>query len=466
LISGIPEPAIPRNRDRYSFCVIKGFMSRQKLILSIFAVTLVLAFAGCSVVNAITPQHKATITPTNTLTPTPTQTSTPTMTPTATEIPVYVVATVWTGELSAPILLYHEFRPNSVEESTATKTRLEDFGNQLQKLYDSGFSLVSLQSWMDGSFVVPEGRKPLVITLDDGIFANQLYINADGTPSTDSGLGLLWAFSKAHPDFGFSAAIFTVMGDKYYADVQIGDRFILGEGDAWKDKLGQTIAWGIENGVEPYNHTYTHVRLDLTGNADIVDQLRTNDYAIRNFLARVGRSDLVPKLGNMIALPFGIWPASQSGIEIIQNYKDPEGLKTQAIFEAYNLAEAVFTPSVFSPGFNRYNVQRLTASNAMVDLIVQNKDVFPVAQSCSLGPMREGEQGDMAVVQTLIGSAVTSGACPAGVYNVNGNVFVAGTDKVELFKESSAILKLPPTPTNTPTQQATLTTPPERTPTP
>ncbi len=417
---------------------------------AITSLTLILALTGCSVANAIAPLPKVTVTATATDTPTTTPIPTPTTTPTPTEIPFYLTATVWTGNLQAPLLLYHEFVPNDVEKSTATKTRLEDFGNQIQKLYDAGFSLVSLQSWLDGSFVVPEGRKPLVITLDDGLFANQLYINADGTPNTDSGLGVLWSFSQSHPDFGFSAAIFMIMGDKYYADVQAGDRFILGEGNAWMDKFGQTIAWGIDHGVMPYNHTYQHVELDITKNADIVDQLRQNDYALRNFLERVGRSDLVPRLGNMLALPFGIWPATQSGIQILQNYKDPEGRPMQAIFEAYNYAEATWTPSVFSPGYNRFNLPRDTASNAMVDLIVQNKDNFPAAQACQLGPLPESDQANTSVIQTAIENAISTDACPAGVYNVDGNVFVASADKVELFKTKSDPTAATPTTTSSP----------------
>jgi peptidoglycan/xylan/chitin deacetylase (PgdA/CDA1 family) len=408
-------------------------MRHSSISTILTALLIVFGLTGCSVVSALAPTSLPTATLTPTLTSTPLPTVTPTLTPTPTEVPFYIKATVFSGNLQAPILLYHHFVPDTTPESTSTKTRLADFKDQLQKLYDAGFSLVSLQSWLDGNFIVPEGRKPLVLTLDDGWFADQIYINEDGTPNPLSGMGVLWQFSQDHPDFGFTAAIFTNMGDKFYADQQVGDRFILGAGDAWKNKFGNTIAWAIEHGIEPYNHTYTHVQLNLCTNSDIIYQLKQNDYVTRTFLERVGRSDLIPHLGNIIALPFGQWPSTGSGIKILQNYKDPEGLQTEAIMEAYNLYEAKFTPSVFSPDFSRFALPRLTAGKEMIQTVVDSKDQFPTAQSCALGPLPESQQGDMTQIPHLIDQAVASGTCPAGIYNVNGTVFTALHGSASLF---------------------------------
>ena len=424
--------------------------------ISILLLTLLIVFGltGCASVNAVSPSATSTSNLTPTLTSTPLPTSTPTNTPTPTEVPFYLNATVYAGNLQVPILLYHHFKPDTTAESTTTRTRLADFKDQLQQLYDAGFSLVSLQSWLDGTFLVPEGRKPLIITLDDGWFADQLYINDDGTPSTLSGLGVLWQFSEEHPDFGFSAAIFTNMGDKFYGDKQVGDRFLLGEGDAWKDKLGNTIAWAMDHGIEPYNHTYTHIQLSspATTNADIAYQLKQNDTVTRSYLERVGRTDLISKLGNIIALPFGIWPSTPSGIRILQNYQTPEGLQTQAIMEAYNLYEAKFTPSVFSPDFDRFNLPRLTAGVQMIQTVVESKDQFPTAQSCTLGPLPEAQQSDVTLIGQLIDQAIASANCPKGIYNVNGIVFNASEGNARLFYQASAQPTLTATPlSSTPT---------------
>ena len=141
--------------------------------------------------------------------------------------------------------------------------QLREFRNELQTLYDNNFSLVSLKSWVDGTFNVPPGKKPLIITMDDLWFANQLFIQPDGIPSELSGIGILWKFSQEHPDFGFHVAGFAIMGDKLYAYKQVEDEFFTGDNETWNSKtwkkeLGATIAWAIDHGVEVYNHTLLH----------------------------------------------------------------------------------------------------------------------------------------------------------------------------------------------------------------
>lgn len=394
-------------------------------LLVLFSIT------GCSVVSAFSPTETPTSTPLPTLTPTPT------VTPTPTEIPFYLNATVWSGNIQVPILLYHRFVPDYAN-TDATQMRLSDFKEQIQTLYDNGFYLVSLDDWLNGTFVIPVGKKPLIITLDDLWFADQLYINADGTPSKNSGLGLLWHFSQEHPDFGYSAAVFSNMGDKYYGDKQVGEIFQLGEGDAWKTKLGETIAWAIDNGIEPYNHLYKHPLLSImTSNSDIQWQIQMNDADTRYFLSKAGREDLYPKLGNIIALPFGEWPATESGVNVLKKYTNPEGKPLLAIMEAYNLGEQEMTPSIFSDGFDAYKIARLTASKYMVKWIVEQKDAIPTAQNCQLGPIQETESANLDVILAAIQTAVSSQACPEGVYNVNGSVFVAKAGSVTLFKASS-----------------------------
>jgi len=380
-----------------------------KLILILMLAAML---ASCS---SPTPEPTATAVPTNT--------PLPTAPPTATPIPYYVSATVLSGEIQAPIVLYHRFREEHDNDSVWVK--LSTFKEQLQKLYDAGFSLVSLPSWVNGSFSVPVGRKPLVFTMDDGVFADQLYINDDGTPSENTAIGILWRFSKDHPDFGFSAAIFCDVGDKYYGDIASGDWFYVSPGNAWKKKLGQAIAWALDNGVEIYSHTYQHVDLSKTYPSDILLQLQMEDNTVREFLYLAGRSDLYAKLGNMLALPFGIWPETQAGKDVLLHYKNPEGLLIQAIFEAYNSTDARFTPSFFSEGFDPMNLPRTTATNYSIDWVVSNKDSVPTAAECKLGPTDESANGDAAKLQALITAAVQGGSCPEGVYNVGGLIFIA-----------------------------------------
>jgi hypothetical protein len=396
-----------------------------------------IVMSGCGYTQTTQPTSTSTsLPPTNTAIP-----PTVTITPTPTEVPFFVNATVWTGDPQVPILIYHRFVPDTEENTPTTKIRFSNFQQQLQKLYDNGFSLIPLTSWLDGTFVVPEGRKPLILTIDDFWFADQVFINEDGTPSQYSGVGILWLFSREHPDFGFSVSGFSNMGDKFFADTLLTSeqRFIRNSEDnsaIWRDKLSEAIVWSIENGVEPYNHTYTHAQLDKTSPQDIQYQLADNDRVTRYFLTRVHREDLIPKLGNIIALPFGIWPATYSGVQVLKNYKNPEGLPVAAIMEYYKLYAAQLTPSVFSSNFDRYKIQRITSSDPMVQFIVDHKEEVSTARICKVGPIAVEKAADIDALKTVILTSINTGVCPEGIYNINGVVFVAKDGTVNLFTKN------------------------------
>ena len=237
----------------------------KKLSILVIGIYFIL-LSGCGLIPTPVPTATATATatflPTNTaIPPTPTITSTPT------EVPFFVDATVWSGEVKAPILIYHYFGRDNEADIPTTWMRFEDFKKQIQILYDNGFSLVSLDDWLSGKFVVPEGRKPLILTIDDLWRADQIFIDENGNPSQYSGVGILWRFSQNHPDFGFAVSGFSNMGDKFFADTLLSSeqRYIRVSDDnsnIWKDDLSKAMVWAIENGVQPYNHTYTHVMLD------------------------------------------------------------------------------------------------------------------------------------------------------------------------------------------------------------
>jgi hypothetical protein len=344
---------------------------------------------------------------------------------------------VLSGEIQAPAILYHRFA-NDTHAATSTYTRYSDLKAELQELYDAGYSLVSMSSWLDGTFSVPEGRKPLLFTLDDGIYSDQIYIDDDGAPSQYSGLGILYQFAKDHPDFGYAASIYVNMGDKYYGDLRIDNWFYVSDGDAWKTKLANTMVWAIENNVELYNHTYTHADLSITDPAGIEYQLQQNDKTERNLLALVNRSDLENKLGNIIALPFGNWPSSQDGINTLEKYVNPEGKPVSAVLEAYNADEPQLTPSIFSSKFNRMSIPRITSTVGSIQWVAAHKDDIPTATGCKLGPTSADDAKNASTLQTLITNAVQSQSCPNGVYHVNGFIFIAKDGTVTQFSSASA----------------------------
>lgn len=407
-------------------------MRHRFLPYAMISLFLVLALTSCSVAQSFMPSATPTSIPTSTQTPLP-----PTATPTPTEVPFYVKATVFSGEMQVPILIYHWFIPDWMGETTSMKTQLSVFKEELQTLYDAGFSLISLKSWLDGSFIVPEGRKPLIITIDDGWAANQLFVDENGQPSEYSGLGVLYRFYQEHPDFGYHAAVSAIYGDKYYAEKQVGDQFFVVDNAAWNTpswriKLGNTIAWALENGIEAYNHTLNHPDLTALDDKKIQFELIRNDEILRTFLTEAGRQDLIPSLDNMIALPEGKWPASQSGKNVVLNYKNQEGKPVIGVMEAYNMDAAKFMPSFYSEGFNPYAVVRITASPYFVNFIVENKDLAPTAQICDLGPLKEEQAENQDVLENLIVDAVSSQRCAEGVYHVSGYIFFVNNGEITL----------------------------------
>lgn len=363
----------------------------------------------------------------------------PTATPVATSTKQvndgpYITALTWSSEPLVPVILYHRFIPDSFSKSTPTKTRLADFRQQLQTFYDNGYSLIPFDHWLKGDLSMPPGRHPLILTIDDAFFADQIFLNIDGSPSVKSGIGILWDFSQQHPDFGFSAALFSNLGDKLYGNIETKKYFL--NGDGWKESLEKVIVWGIEHDVMPYNHLYTHPRLDLTQSQDVKYQINKNDLLLRKYLILAGRPDLIARIDNIISLPYSIWPQSKGGKQIIKDYFNPEGHQTLAVVEAdYYHDKDKLLHSPYSPQFDRYHIPRITLNTkASLQYLVDNRDQFPPAQQCKLGPRDEQRLINESYLKDLIRAAIQTGTCQPGYYQVKGFVFNAGAENIELLK--------------------------------
>ena len=205
--------------------------------------------------------------PASTPTFTPTQTETPQPTPTQTPVLIQVSATVWTQDPLIPIITYHQFKPDGTSSDlSGHKIQLGDLRASLQSLYDSGFSLISLADWLAGNLTVPAGRRPLILTMDDLFFTNQILLDESGQPSPDTGIGVIWQFYQEHPDFGFHLALFAILGDKFYPfDPQYSSE-PQHLGQNWESEFAQTIVWCLENDALVYNHTYLHGYLSYVDN--------------------------------------------------------------------------------------------------------------------------------------------------------------------------------------------------------
>ena len=351
--------------------------------------------------------------------------------------PVGLTATVWTKDPLVPALVYHRFLPYGAKNESFTKIALSTYRDELQMLYDAGFSLVPLADWLRGDLRVPPGRRPLIYTMDDLFFADQIFLNPDGTPSDRSGLGILWQFSQTHPDFGFSAAIFYNLGDKLYANKPVGNWFNVSPG--WEGDLARAIAWCIDHGAIPYNHFYTHPHLLNMEPRDVTFELSRNEVRLQKLLASIDEEDLSTHLDNMIALPYSEWPNSRGSRMAIESYRSLDGYPVLGIMESNpRMAPAYLIKPLYADGFTPYHIQRFGTSMRSIQNLIRNIDLIPAAQECSLpiDPVRA--QADAPYLTTAIRDAVSAGRCPAGVYAVAGQLFRASSGSVEALA-----LKLP-----------------------
>jgi len=195
-------------------------VSSMKKHLLLFFFILTLTLSACSTTPAAAPVSlpvdtgatavsMASTMAAETMAAIPTETTIPT----PTEIPFYLTAHIWAEEPRVPIINYHQFAPNTSLRSTDHKIRKRDFLDGLEALNQAGFTLIHLEDWINGDLYVPEGRRPLVFTMDDLFYNNQIRMDENGEPRRDTGLSFAWEYGQEHPEFGFKWALFSNLGD-------------------------------------------------------------------------------------------------------------------------------------------------------------------------------------------------------------------------------------------------------------
>jgi peptidoglycan/xylan/chitin deacetylase (PgdA/CDA1 family) len=189
------------------------------------------------------------------------------------------------------ILEYHKI---DFPEERWTRTP-ENFRRDLQTLYDRGYRLQSLNDLVDGKITVAAGTTPVVLTFDDSSAGQFRYLEKDGAVEIDprSGIGVLEAFLREHPDFGRAATFFVLPGAS--RPNRLFDQ------PAYE---GRKLQYLVSHGFEIGNHTLWHANLgkydETVVRAQIADaqvwiQRHVPDYRIRT-----------------LALPHGVYPKDVS----------------------------------------------------------------------------------------------------------------------------------------------------------
>ena len=126
---------------------------------------------------------------------------------------------------------------------------IDEFKQDLQKLYDGGYRLISLNDLLNNNIEVDEGYTPVVLTFDDGLSsAFSLVVGDEGklAPKEDCAVDIINKFSETHKDFGKTATFF----------ISGGVDIFKGEGS-----LEDRLVYLIDNGYDIGNHTYSHKSL-------------------------------------------------------------------------------------------------------------------------------------------------------------------------------------------------------------
>lgn len=268
-------------------------------------------------------------------TPTPQITPSPAPDPTP-GIDLSVVKPNEAGKIM--VVMFHNFietyKPGGNKDYTTT---FEEFRKLLGTLYDSGYRLINLKDYLDNNINVPAGCIPMVFTFDDGTAGQFNMADKNGAleANSKSAVGVMEEFNKAHPDFGLKGTFF----------VNLGDNTFSGAGT-----LQERLKYLIDEGFEIGNHTYSHINLKETKDAETI-QKEIGGNQKRMY-------ELVPGYKfNAFSLPYGL-PSMD-----LQQYVT-KGVYEGVEYENLAIMEVGWDPNLspVNPKFNPLSIHRVRAS--------------------------------------------------------------------------------------------------------
>jgi peptidoglycan/xylan/chitin deacetylase (PgdA/CDA1 family) len=162
---------------------------------------------------------------------------------------------------------------------------VENFKKDLETLYSKGYRLVSFSDMLSGHISVPAGMTPVVLTFDDSSLSQFKYDKQGAQLVIDpnSALGLMDAFHKKHPDFGYTA-LFNYLPELFDQP----------------DYVTQKVTYLYKNGFQLGDHTVSHSSL-----AKLTDEQVQKEIAV----PVTNMKQINPKVSvDILCLPFGIEP--------------------------------------------------------------------------------------------------------------------------------------------------------------
>lgn len=207
--------------------------------------------------------------------------------------------TVKTKITEVPVLMYHQIGRRASRYCVTP----QNFRKELQELYDRGYASVSIEDYVNGKINLPDGKRAVILTFDDGSRGQFNYIAGnDGSLAIDPdcAVGILEDFYKHNPDFGNQATFFicirfTPFGQKEYV----------------KEKLNAILDMGMHIG----NHTYSHSNVRASSDKKIDRELGRFMETLEGYIG-----DRISRV-NVIAYPFGATPRSSRIEKILEDFE-------------------------------------------------------------------------------------------------------------------------------------------------
>ncbi len=167
---------------------------------------------------------------------------------------------------------------------------LDTFRAQLDELYERGYRPISVGEFIDGTFPIPAGTSPVLLTFDDS-YKEHFFFDEDGeTPHPDSAVGILQAMEAEDPTWRARAHF------AFYWPVPFRETD--------RELIERKLRYLVANGFDLSNHTYNHDNLREMSDDEVVRNLARAEKE----LAEVVGSDYRVR---SITLTQGIWPENR-----------------------------------------------------------------------------------------------------------------------------------------------------------
>lgn len=183
--------------------------------------------------------------------------------------------------------------------------KAENFWNDLELLYRSGYRPVTMRQVLAGEIDIPAGTSPVVFTIDDSS-RGQFYLLEDGSVDPNTMVGMWERFRAENPGWD-NGAVWCILPAADHPSNFFGERPSREVPRAEREAtIHRKMEHLIANDHEICNHTLYHARLDRArDDAQVQEFIGRGEDSIRVYLPE--NYEVVT-----FALPLGMWPANRA----------------------------------------------------------------------------------------------------------------------------------------------------------